>query len=845
MVHELDTGKQRGQFTPVTPKRAEPSGPDAVAEPRLTLDLLRSVIEGTNDIIWAKDVAGRYVLANDAFEDFCGRPAGGAVGKFDRDLFPEANIRTFLETDGRVMESGEPFVFESSVVMKGVLRTHLVTKSAWRDREGRIVGVVGIAHDITRRIHRDAALRESEERHRRMVEASPDGIWVHRGGITLYANPAMVRILGGKAADELMGRTVYDFLDPADHAIVRERVMQAETGNRAAPAERRRLIGLTGQVVYTEVAVEPISWEGEPAVQAVVRDVSARMRAEEALRESEERYALAAAGSNDGLWDWDLRTQELYYSPRWKQMIGVEVGAIGPSPDEWFGRIHPDDIDRVRREVAAHLNGDTAHLETTFRIRQASGEWRWMLARGLGVRDASGRAYRLAGSMTDVSERKTAEAQLIHDALHDALTGLPNRALFNEELRLAIDRRRRRADYGFTVLFLDLDRFKVINDSLGHLAGDGMLREFATRIERSVRPGDRVARLGGDEFTVLLDDIDNVADATRIADRIQQELAEPFVVGGREVFTSASIGIALSATGYQDPDAVLRDADLAMYRAKARGRARYEVFDLAMHASAVERLELETDLRRALEREEFHLVYQPVLASQDRHIVGFEALVRWQHPTRGLVDPVAFIAVAEETNHIVVLGRWVLREACRQLREWQDAFPGLPVAMGVNVSGRQLLTAGLAEDVADALGTFGLSPARLNLEITENVLMEDTEAAVDIIGRLKALGVRILMDDFGTGYSSLSYLRRFALDALKIDREFVMHLEAPENLELVRTILTLARNLGLETIAEGVETQQQYEQLRSLDCAYVQGFLFSQPVGAAAAAAMLEAQRRR
>ncbi len=809
-----------------------------------TLALLRSVIEGTNDIIWVKDLEGRYVLANDAFGVFAGKSASGIVGHTDAELFDASQVEHFADTDREVIVTGRPYVFESTVVMGGVPRTHLVTKSACTSPDGTLIGVVGIAHDITARKRTEEALRESEERYRRMVETSPDGIWVHRDGLTLYVNPAVVRILGARHAGELLGRSIYDFVSEEDRETVRERVVGAEREGVPAPAARRRLVKVSGRYVHTEVAVEPIVWEGRPAVQAVVRDVSSRIRAEEALRESEERYALAAAGANDGLWDWDLRTQEMYYSPRWKQMLGRDLAGVGSSPDEWFALIHPDEIERVRREVAAHLNGDTVHLETTYRMRHRDGTWRWMLARGLAVRDAGGKAYRLAGSMTDITERKTAEDQLLHDALHDALTGLPNRALFNEELRLAIDRRRRRPDYGFTVLFLDLDRFKVINDSLGHLAGDALLTELAARINRCLRPGDRVARLGGDEFTVLLDDIGDVASATRVADRIQAELAAPFVLGGREVFTSASIGIALSATGYQEPEAVLRDADLAMYRAKARGRSRYEVFDLAMHASAVERLELETDLRRALERQEFRLHYQPVLAVGDQRIVGFEALVRWEHPRRGLVDPSAFISVAEETNLIVLIGRWVLREACRQLRAWHDRFGTRRyIGVGVNVSGRQLLAPGVVDEVREAIAEAGVEPKGVNLEITESVLMEDADAAVGVVQQLKALGVRIHMDDFGTGYSSLSYLRRFALDVLKIDREFVGHMDVAENLELVRTIITLARNLGLAVIAEGVETTQQYLQLRALDCAYVQGFLFSPPLGAEGATRLLEAQR--
>jgi diguanylate cyclase (GGDEF)-like protein/PAS domain S-box-containing protein len=816
----------------------------SVAELRRHAAFLRAVLEGAADLVFLKDLEGRYQMVNRAFSEFAGKSERELLGRSDHELFPDYhNLPEFLEHDARVLASGRPSSSEYSLEVAGVMRHHLVTKGVYRDEQGNVAGIVGIASEITDRRRIEEALRESEDRYRRIVEASPDGIWVHRGGMTLFANPALVRMLDAGHPAELIGRSVYDFLDPADHANVRGRVEHVERHGRSVAPQVRRLITLKGRTLLTEVAVEPVVWEGQPAVQAVVRDLSTRLRAEEALRESEERYALAAAGANDGLWDWDLRTREMYYSPRLLQMLGLDVGAINASPDEWFGRVHADDVERVRREVAAHLDGDTDHLETSHRVLHSDGSWRWMLARGLAVRQADGRAYRVAGSMTDITALKAAEAQLLHDALHDALTGLPNRALFNEELQLAIDRRRRRPEYGFSVLFLDLDRFKVVNDSLGHLEGDALLKDLSIRLQRCLRPGDRVARLGGDEFTILLDDVEGVSDATRVAERIQEELAAPFLLAGREVFTSASIGIAYSATGYREPEDVLRDADLAMYRAKARGRARYEVFDLAMHATALERLELESDLRRGMERGELRLHYQPVLAVRDQRIIGFEALVRWQHPRRGLVDPAAFIAVAEETNLIVQLGQWVLHEACQRLREWREQFPMMPISMSVNVSGKQLIATALADEVRRDLADYALPASRLQLEITENVLMEDADAAAAALEQLKALGVKIVMDDFGTGYSSLGYLRRFSFDAIKVDREFVMNLDLPENLELVRAVLTLARNLGLMVVAEGVENAEQYLQLRNLDCPYVQGFLFSPAVDAQSATRLLEAQR--
>src|SRR5829696_1483844 len=426
-------------------------------------------------------------------------------------------------------------------------------------------------------------------------------------------------------------------------------------------------------------------------------------------------------------------------------------------------------------------------------------------------------------------------------ALHDALTGLPNRTLLMNHLKLAVEHAKRRPDYRFAALFLDLDRFKVINDSLGHLAGDQLLVQLARRLEECIRGTDTVARLGGDEFAILLSDIEGYADAARVAERIQEELARPFHLGGHEVYTSASIGITLSETGYQEPEAILRDADTVMYRAKANGKARHELFDEAMHARAVALLRTETDLRRAVERDEFRVVYQPILSLRTGEVAGFEALVRWHHPERGVVSPAEFLPVAEETGLLVEIGRRVLREACRQLSEWRAGGLVRPAHyVSVNLSGKQFAQAGLAASVAEALADAALDPRCLRLEITESVVMSDAEAACATLGGLRAQGLGISIDDFGTGYSSLSYLHRFPVDTLKVDRSFIGRMgEGDENGELVRTIITLARNLGMQVVAEGVETARQGDLLRGLGCEYAQGYFFSRPLDPDAAARWL------
>jgi diguanylate cyclase (GGDEF)-like protein len=421
-----------------------------------------------------------------------------------------------------------------------------------------------------------------------------------------------------------------------------------------------------------------------------------------------------------------------------------------------------------------------------------------------------------------------------HAAFHDALTNLPNRALLAENLKFVMERAKQHEDYQFAVLFLDLDRFKNVNDSLGHSIGDQLLIAMARRLESCTREVDMVARLGGDEFAILLDGIPNSAEATNMARRIQDKLQSHFNLSGHEVFTTTSIGIALSSTGYDHAEAMLRDADTAMYRAKAQGKACYEVFDKGMHTHAVYVLQMENDLRRALDREELRVYYQPIVSLDNGQLAGFEALIRWQHPERGFINPSDFIPLAEDTGLIVPLGLWILKKACQQLSRWQWQSPAnRSLFMSVNLSGKQVSQPGLVNEIKDILEETHVEARHLKLEITESAVMDNAEMAVQLLNRLKALGVQLSIDDFGTGYSSLGYLHRFPVNTLKIDRSFVGRIgEAAENIEIVRTIVSLADNMGMEVVAEGVETLSQLMQLRRLKCQYGQGYLFSRPADA-------------
>jgi len=565
-------------------------------------------------------------------------------------------------------------------------------------------------------------------------------------------------------------------------------------------------------------------------------------RAQEGLRESEERYALAARGANDGLWDWNVQANTVYFSPRWKSMLGYEESEIGDNPNEWFDRIHDADRERVNEEVAAHQKGVVPQFESEHRVLHKDGTFRWMLCRGLAVHNGSGKTLRMVGWQTDITEGKVS----------DPLTGLPNRLLFTDRLGRLIKHAKRRKDYWFAVLFLDLDGFKMINDSLGHLVGDQLLVGVASRLEKCLRATDTVARLGegfivarmgGDEFTVLLDDLKEPGDAKQAAERLMKSVTSPFMLGGREVFTSMSIGIALSNPSYEQAEDILRDADTAMYRAKSRGKARYEIFDADMRASVVARLQLEMDLRRALEHGEFHNVYQPIVSLAAGQIVGFEALLRWQHPTRGQLGPEEFIAVAEETGLIRDLGWWNLREACRQMSEWRAGYNAYSqLTMSVNLSPKQFLQANLVEDIGSLMRELKLPPQALKLELTESTVMGDPSAAVEMLQQIKSLGISLAIDDFGTGYSSLSYLHRFPLDTLKIDRSFISSIGNGEDTEIARTILPMALNLHLDVVAEGVETIEQLVLLKKLHCKYGQGYYFSKPLSAEEAGLLLAKQ---
>ena len=549
-----------------------------------------------------------------------------------------------------------------------------------------------------------------------------------------------------------------------------------------------------------------------------------------ALQEKEQQYALVAQAANDGIWDWNWQTQTIYFSPRWIAILGYELDEFQSTPKEWVDRIHSEDKARFEAELKNHLSGNSAVFRSEYRIRHKDDSYRWVLSQGMVVRDAQGCIFRIAGSQTDLTH---------HVALFDQLTGLPSRALFLEQLKRAFSRTGRQSDYQLAVLFLDCDRFKFINDSLGHAMGDRLLQNVAQRLQDTLRPSDVVARMGGDEFAILLENLESLHDAELIATRLNQALAKPFNLNGQTAYISGSIGIAFNTTYSQrshpqNPEDLLRDADIAMYCAKAAGKSQYVVFETSMHERAQRSLQLEIDLRHAIESQQFQLVYQPIWSLTSNAITGFEALIRWHHPDRGIISPADFIPFAEKTGLILPIGQWVIHEACRQMNVWRSLIPSAqPLTVSVNLSPRQFSQPNLVEQIQDTLDKTGFSPHRLKIEITETMIVENQQAVILTLTQLQALGIQIQIDDFGTGYSSLSVLHSLPLNTLKIDISFVRLLETnPDNAEIVKVIIKLAHSLGMQAIAEGIETQSQLLKLKSLNCDFAQGYLLAKPLSA-------------
>ena len=596
--------------------------------------------------------------------------------------------------------------------------------------------------------------------------------------------------------------------------------------------EEYRIVRPDGSIRWVSVNAFPIRDNSGKVSRfvGIAEDITQGKLAKLAMLKSEEQFRLTFEMAPIGMAITALNGQ-------FKRVNQALCDALGYEEQELLKLSFADityaedlELHQTQQEALLENKGSDYQIET----RYISRDLRIVdaILKVVIVRDAKGEPLHFNNQIVDITERKHMEKQLLHDALHDSLTGLPNRALFMDRLDHELKRAKANPDYVFAVLFLDLDRFKVVNDSAGHLVGDQLLIEISRRLEKSVNFTDTVARLGGDEFTILLENIHNIKNAIAVAEKIDQALSIPFHLDGYELFSSASIGIALSCEGYEKPDEIMRDADLTMYSAKEQGRARYEIFNSSLHDRAITRLQLETDMRRGIEREEFLIYYQPISCLNTGKLAGFEALARWKHPTRGIVSPGEFIPVAEETGTIIPLGTWILKKACQQMQLWQAKYPHQSaMQISVNLSGKQLREPSLLDKIDSIIQETGLSAKHLKLEITESSLIENMEVATQTLLEIKTRGIKLSMDDFGTGYSSLSYLHRFPVDILKIDRSFVQDIQINKgNYAIVKAIVTLAHVLEMEVIAEGIEDTYQLNQLKLLNCEYGQGYYFAKPL---------------
>lgn len=788
----------------------------------------RNLFENANDIIYIHDLEGNYISINHAAEEIFGYSREEAL-KLNMIQVAAPEYRDLVREKLARKRNGcsAQTVYELECVKKDGTRLTLEVNSTTICKAGEPIAVQGIARDVTERKQAEEALRESENQYRDLFENANDLIYTHdlKGNFTSL-NRAGERITG-YLREEAVNLNLRDVVAPGSLEATRKMTARKLTEDIPTTYEID-IIAKDGRQVSLELSTRLIKEKGVPiGVQGIGRDITERRRTEEALKTSERRFRQLGEGIFHQVWTARPDGRLDYVNARTLEYFNIpESELLG---DSWHSVVHPDDLEEsVKRWTHCIKTGE--FYETEFRLRRHDGTYRWHKARANAGYDAEGRIVKWFGTNTDIDDQKQSEAMLNYYAHHDPLTDLPNRAEFMNHLRAAIERAEDNPKTHFAVLFLDLDRFKVINDSLGHVVGDKLLKSIGERLRTHVRPGDIVARLGGDEFTILLNRTGDQDEVVQVAERVQRNLSKPFQIDSYEVFTTASIGIIISDEIMRRPEDFLRDADSAMYRAKEAGKARYEIFDREMHVRNMNLLRVETDLRHAVERKEFSVLYQPIVELDGGAVSEFEALIRWRHPEHGLVAPSEFIEVAEETGMIISMGRWILEESCRQIAEWQE-IAGNQLSISVNLSAKQLMHPSLTGQIRNILEQTGLSPRQLKLEVTESTVMEHSDRALSVLNELDELGVLLSTDDFGTGYSSLSYLQRFPFDRLKIDRTFIDKMDCDEkSAAIVKTILMLGDNLGLDVVAEGIETESQLEMLRALGCRRGQGYLFSRPV---------------
>ena len=807
----------------------------------------RDLYENAPHCDFMADMQGTILMANNTAVELLGYARDDLIGRSVLDLYADTpagkekarllnqRIEVGEEVDGEELEMRRA---DGGTIWVSV------TVRLIRNRQGQLLGRRGVV-DITARKRAEEALRESETKFRTLAETSAAAIFIDQGTRFLYVNSAL-EVITGYSREELLAMDLLDVIHPDFRELVKEQGEARLLGEQVPPRYEIKILTKSGEERWVDVTTGLIEFEGKPSVLGTAFDVTERKRAEEALGRLSRQNELLLNSAGEGIYGLDLEGKTTFVNPAAARMIGWEVEElIGKPQHDILHHSKPDGSPYPRESCPIYSvfkDGSVSQVDsevfwrrdgTSFPVEYASTP----------ILDERGELAGAVVTFRDITERKQAEETIRHLAYHDALTNLANRTMFEDRLAVTLAQARRKRRMA-AVMFLDLDQFKVVNDTVGHALGDRLLQSVAERLTGLVRDGDTVARVGGDEFTLLLAEVERVEEVAEVAERVLDALRQPWVLNGHEFRITTSIGIAMFPNDGEDADSLLSNADTAMYRAKDQGRDNYKLYTPAMNARIVERLALENSLRHGLERGEFLVYYQPQVDIASGKIVGMEALVRWQHPERGLVFPAEFIPVAEETGLIVPLGEWVLRTACAQNKAWQAAgFP--PMRVAVNLSARQFQQRDLIEEVDEVLKETGLEARWLQLEITEGMAMQDVESNITVLRKLREMGVQIAIDDFGTGHSSLSYLSRLPIDVIKIDQSFVQDMTTdPNDAAIARSIIVMAHNLKLKVIAEGVETEEQLAFLKKRRCDEMQGYLFSKPAPAEAFEEMLRQSGR-